>query len=129
MPLIEDPASKLLDQVLAFRNLRHDVIASNIANANTPGYKAFDVILRERVGAMKPIEPKRTHPRHMTQSESASPGGLRFERSREPARLDGNNVSLDLELGKLMENRVMYEVGMELMDRWGSLKTIAREVR
>ena len=129
MPLIEDPASKLLDQVLAFRNLRHDVIASNIANANTPGYKAFDVILRERTGAMQPIEPNRTHPRHMTQSGSASSGGLRFERSSEPARLDGNNVSLDQELGKLMENRVMYEVGMELMDRWGSLKTIAREVR
>ncbi len=129
MPLIEDPASKLLDQVLAFRNLRHDVIASNIANANTPGYKAFDVILREHAGAMKPIEPNRTHPRHLTQSDPASPGGLRFERSREAARLDGNNVSLDQELGKLMENRVMYEVGMELMDRWGSLKTIAREVR
>ncbi len=129
MPLIEDPIAKLVEQVLGFRNQRHEVIASNIANANTPGYKAFDVILRERVDGMKPLEPTRTHARHLSQSESTTSESIRLERSREPARLDGNNVSLDQELGKLLENRVMYEVGMELRDRWGGLKKIAREVR
>ena len=57
------------------------------------------------------------------------PIDTRLVRSSNPARLDGNNVSVDQELGKLLENRTMYEVGMELMDRWGSLKKIAREVR
>ncbi len=129
MPLIEDPTSKLIEQLLGFRNLRHDVIASNIANASTPGYKAFDLILQERMDGMEPIEPIRTHPRHMSQSEAPSLKGTRLLRSRDPARLDGNNVSVDQELGKLLENRTMYEAGMELLDRWGSLKKIAREVR
>lgn len=111
MPLIEDPTSKLIEQVLVFRNLRHDVIASNIANANTPGYKAFDLVLQEQMDETMPLDRSR------------------LVRSREPARLDGNNVSVDQELQKLLENRTMYEVGMELMDRWGSLKKIAREVR
>ena len=111
MPLIEDPTSKLIEQVLGFRNLRHDVIASNIANANTPGYKAFDLVLEEKMHGTQPVD--RT----------------RLVRSSNPAGLDGNNVSMDQEIGKLLENRTMYEVGMELMDRWGSLKKVAREVR
>ena len=111
MPMIPDPTSKLIEQVLGFRNLRHDVIASNIANANTPGYKAFDLVLQKQMDETTPLDRSR------------------LVRSREPARLDGNNVSLDQELRKLLENRTMYEVGMELMDRWGSLKKIAREVR
>ena len=129
MPLIADPLGTLLKQVLAFRNLRHDTIASNIANANTPGYKAFDVVLREQVNGMKPLEPTKSHSRHMSMDAADGSQGVRVVRSREPARLDGNNVSLDQELAKLMENRAMYQVGMELLDRWGNLKPVARDVR
>ncbi len=111
MPMIPDPTSKLIEQVLGFRNLRHDVIASNIANANTPGYKAFDLVLQEQIDKMTPLDRSR------------------LVRSREPARLDGNNVVVDQELQKLLENRTMYDVVMELMDRWGSLKKIAREMQ
>ena len=129
MPLINDPLGKLLGQVLAFRNLRHDTIASNIANANTPGYKAFDIVLREQVDGMKPLEAAQSHPRHMSLDAAEASQGARIVRSRAPARLDGNNVSLDHELAKMMENRVMYQVGMELLDRWGNLKPVARDVR
>ena len=128
MPMIKDPLSALEKQALGFRNQRHDVIASNIANANTPGYKAFDIVLQERVEGIKPLQPLRTDPRHMAATAPKNPPGIQIQRSRDPARLDGNNVSLDKELVKMMENRVMYQVGMELMDRWGSLKRIAREM-
>jgi len=128
MPLIEDSTSKLIEQVLGFRNLRHDVITANVANANTPGYKAFDLILQKRMDGMA-LEPTRTNARHLTQEESPRLKGTRLVPSPAPARLDGNNVSLDQEFGKLLENRMLYEAGMELMDRWGSLKKVAREVR
>jgi flagellar basal-body rod protein FlgB len=130
MPLIEDPLTKLMEQVMGFTNLRQDVIASNIANANTPGYSAFDIVLRETMDGSKKLEPATSHPRHMSMNASSStPTGASVERSREPARLDGNNVSLDKELMKMLENRVRYQVTMELNDRWNGLKRVARDVR
>ena len=64
MPLIENPTSDVLKRVTSFHNVRQATIASNIANANTPGYRAFDLILSDRVNAGR-LEPKRTNPRHM----------------------------------------------------------------
>ncbi len=129
MGLIRDPLKPLLDRALAFQSLRQSVIASNIANANTPGFKAFDLVLRDRLEGLKPLQPTRSHPLHMSASESLNRLGAEVVRSRAAARPDGNNVSLDQEMLKLMENRMRYVATFELMDRWGALGRYAREVR
>ena len=129
MPLIENQTSKLLEHVLAFRNRRHDAISSNIANASTPGYRAFDIALKQKIDGMKPLQPRKSDPRHMSLGGSSDPLGVQVQRSKAPAKLDGNNVSLDHEFLKLLENRTMYQAGMELMDRWGRLNRWARDLR
>jgi flagellar basal-body rod protein FlgB len=129
MPLISNPLSGVLKHVLNFHDQRHDVIASNVANANTPGYKAFDVVLDQHMGGQKQIEPLRSDPRHMVMGASEIAAGARVETSKATARLDGNNVSLDDEFMKLSQNRTMYAVAFELMDRWGGMNKTAREVR
>lgn len=129
MPLIENPLSTILEQVLRHQNARHDVLAANIANANTPGYKAFDLVLREQVEQMTPIAPRQSDPRHQTQSQTLDDIGAKAVRSNAPARLDGNNVSLDDEFVKLTENRMKYQAVFELMDKWEGFGRIAREVR
>jgi len=111
MPLIDNPTLKLLEHVLGFRDQRHDVIAANIANANTPGYKPFDLVLDN---ALAPA------------GESAAHRAVRVGGA---ARLDGNSVSLDNEFVKLTENRMMYQAALELYDRWAGLNGIAREIR
>ena len=119
-----------MEQVLGFVNRRQDLISSNIANANTPGYTAFDIVLKGSMDSAASLQPRTSSPRHMTlESSGSAPTGARLERSSEPARLDGNNVNLDDELRKLLENRIMYQVAMELKDRWGKLKPVARGVR
>ncbi len=129
MGLIENPLSQVLEQVLRHETARHDVIASNIANANTPGYKAFDLVLRESVEQMTPIAAAKSSARHLSQSDSMDDMGGKLVRSDLPARLDGNNVSLDDQFIKLTENRMRYQAIFELMDKWGGLTPIAREVR
>ena len=108
--------------------MRHAAIASNIANANTPGYRAFDVMLSDRVNAGR-LEPKRTNPLHMGLDGQLDRIGAEIERSRRPAGLDGNNVSIEEETLKMTHNRLMYTTGMELLDRWNTLSRIARELR
>ena len=130
MPLINDPLAKVMKHVLGYSSIRHDAIASNIANPSTPGYKAFDVVLRERVGGGKELTPRTSHPRHMAMGVGGTERtGAEIVRSKAPAKLDGNNVNLDVELMKMLENRVLYQASMELMDRWGALKPYAREVK
>jgi flagellar basal-body rod protein FlgB len=129
MPLIENPTIDRLKRVLEFHNKRHDVLTSNIANASTPGYRAFDLVLKKELDAGKPLEPKRTDPRHQTLNAKLSRIPAELERSDAPGRLDGNNVSLEQEFLRMVENRTRYEAGMELLDRWSALNRLARETR
>jgi flagellar basal-body rod protein FlgB len=128
MPIIENPTQELLERALAFRDARHTLIASNIANSNTPGFSAFDAVLREQLDGSRPLQLQQTSPQHLGGDE-LDRAGAEMVRSRTPARLDGNNVSLDEELVKLLENRTMYQAGFELLDRWASLTAVARDVR
>ncbi len=129
MGLIDNPLSSALEKVLAHHSLRHDVIASNIANANTPGFTAFDLVLRSRLDQAAPLAVRTTDSRHMTSSQSLEETGSQLQKSRDPAGLDGNNVSLEQEFLKLSENGMLYQVAFELMDKWGGLNPIARDTR
>jgi flagellar basal-body rod protein FlgB len=129
MPLIENPTAARLKRVLEYHNKRHDVIASNVANANTPGYRAFDLVLKKELDGGRPLEPSRNDPRHLSLNAELTRIPAKLEQSDAPGRLDGNNVSLEQEFLRMVENRTRYEAGMELLDRWGALNRIAREVR
>ncbi len=128
MGLINNPTATLLEHVLGFRDQRHDAMVSNIANATTPGYKSFDLVLSERLDGMKPLAAKTTHPKHMTMDHSSTPLSSRAVFSKDAARLDGNNVSLEKEFMKMSENRMVYSALMELNDRWGALNPMARDL-
>ena len=129
MGLIDNPLASVLEKVLAYHSQRHDVIASNIANANTPGYTAFDLVLRHRLDQASPLEVRTSDPRHMTSSEGTDETGSTLVKSRNPAGLDANNVSLEQEFLKLSENQMLYQVGFELMDKWGNLNPVARDTQ
>ena len=92
--------SRLLARLLEASALRARVISANIANQNTPGYTRqvvqFEDLLREAVG----------------RGDVGLIDGLRpevVEDRRTPARPDGNNVAMELELNSLRENRILYE--------------------
>ncbi len=129
MGLIDNPLASVLEKVLAYHSARHDVIASNVANANTPGYTAFDLVLRDHLQQGSAVEMRVSHPRHMSGSETLQETGAQLIKSREPAGLDGNNVSTEQEFLKLSQNGMLYQVGFELMDKWGNLNPLARDTR
>jgi len=91
--------TKLLQRLLSAADLRARVIASNLANQSTPGYTRrvveFEAKLRSAMdnprGGIDDVEPE-----------------IVLDRDS-PARPDGNNVTLELELNALRENRLLYE--------------------
>jgi flagellar basal-body rod protein FlgB len=102
MSLIEDPSSRLLGALLDAAALRARVLAGNVANQNTPGYTRqvvrFEELLRSAIDSGRATEAvARTAPE--VAADTAT-----------PARADGNNVNLELELSAARENRLLYEM-------------------
>jgi flagellar basal-body rod protein FlgB len=129
-------------KALVVRAERQRVIASNIANADTPGYSArelnFKETLTELTGSgraqmpMKSAAPSganlKTHAQHMTlqpmQSQEAELGaGTKLiYAANSQASLDSNSVDLDRERASFVDNSVRYEATLRFIN--GNSKTL-----
>lgn len=96
MPSFGTEAISALQTSMRFRMARESVLASNIANADTPGYRRRDLSF-EGVLSSTRTEMNRTHKGHLPArgGDAASP---RVELGRRGTRPDGNGVDLDQEL-------------------------------
>ncbi len=110
-----------LNTSLNLRLAQENVIASNIANADTPGYKAkaieFETAFREALNAGNPMGIERTHPGHRA-PQSTDP--VRPEIYDDPngvESLDGNTVDRSTEMAKMSENQILYDASAELLKR------------
>lgn len=105
------------------RSTKHNVVMSNIANMDTPNYKAFDVIIEEEMektkGAGHTTSVKRTHQKHLSGRNGAM-GDVQptlEETEQTTLRKDGNTVDLDREMAKLSENNLMYDALAQVISK------------
>jgi len=116
---------KGVDKLLNYLNYawkRHKVILGNIANADTPNYVKRDVIFQLEE---PPVKLKTTNPKHI-------PNFSRFETRvvELRTRLEGNdknNVSIEEEMAKLIQNRFAYETYLRFAT--GSLNTLNKVIK
>lgn len=101
-------------QVLKLRAYRQQLLASNVANADTPNYKAVDIDFEQELkriagknsGALK-LET--TNQKHLQSNTGNALGAKVLYRANAEANIDGNTVNLDVERAKLAENAFRYE--------------------
>jgi flagellar basal-body rod protein FlgB len=105
---------KTLEGQLRASTLRHGVIASNIANVDTPGYKARDVKFNETLNEAT-IELRSTQPGHMAPSGQIAAGSVNEEQRASWG--DQNNVELDMEVAKMTENAVFFQAATTLLSK------------
>ena len=116
MPMLDDIGLfKLADKRLAWVDHRQRLLAQNIANADTPGWKPLDLTpfaatLRQ---ASQPIA--RTDPGHLGPSPEAEATARRKEAERAP---DGNAVSLDEQLAHLAQTETAHELAGDLYKKY-----------
>jgi flagellar basal-body rod protein FlgB len=103
---------RILEHLLRVTALRHGVIASNIANADTPHYRAKDLVFGDALSDAS-LELRTTHVKHVSHNP-AVPGGGTVVESGEPWA-DGNTVELDLEVGRMTENALRYQAGITML--------------
>jgi flagellar basal-body rod protein FlgB len=90
--------------------VRQSTVAQNIANANTPGYKAVDVEPFEATLASTRLEMTRTRPSHMTPASTAPGEAETREEVSWQVVHSGNSVSLEQQLMKSSEISGAYSV-------------------
>jgi flagellar basal-body rod protein FlgB len=116
------------EQALMVRNQRTEVLASNIANADTPGYKARDIDFRQVLKQQKVEMPtmKATQAGHFqTASNRVSPQYIQYRQVTQPS-LDGNTVDIQQEQLQFSNNAARYEATMRFLN--GKIKGLQKAV-
>jgi flagellar basal-body rod protein FlgB len=109
----------LLGRSLNLRASRHDVLSSNIANIETPGYRARDIKFEEELrkadGGARSTVLASTHPGHIAPDTGRSSNPEVFMVSNDSGSLDQNSVGVDSQMVKLSANSMMYSVAARFM--------------
>lgn len=129
-----DATLRFHQTALNARAFRQQVIASNIANADTPNYKARDLDFREALaGALgakggDALALKTTSPRHIPGGGATDPltAALKY-RNEEQGAVDGNTVNMDVERSAFAENSVQYQASLTFIN--GMLTTMQRAIQ
>ena len=102
-----DSVISAIQKALHAASIRQDVIASNIANADTPGYKAKHIPFKDILNAQSNnIQLKTTNSRHIKLSNDFS-RFIKDEQSDYLVKNDKNNVKLDTEMTLLAKNTIL----------------------
>lgn len=112
------------ETALNLRAQRQQLIASNIANADTPNYKARDFdfnsalqgALSRSANATSPTELVKTTKAHLDAAKTESIGGAPLlYRNIAQGNVDGNTVDMDVERNQFTDNAVRYEAGLTMI--------------
>lgn len=133
---IFDKTTDGLAAAINFRQLRHGVTSSNIANAETPGYKAkvveFEDALARAIDLDGAGKMTATAPEHFALGPG-SIGKARADVYDNPdvnVTNDKNTVDLEKEMASLQENSIMYKAALQLINKkLGALRYAVSEGR
>jgi flagellar basal-body rod protein FlgB len=116
----------LLAFSMRLRSMRHELLAGNIANVDTPGYRAKDIDFAAALRAIAspenaPVQPGAAGIQLVSARPLDFPQGdpldslIRVQEAE--AKLDGNSVDLDRQIATLVENSLSYETSLALLGR------------
>lgn len=123
-----DTALGIESKALAFREKRGEILAANLANADTPNFKARDLdfksVLKQSLASGVPLE--RTHAGHIAPQQQVFGANVMY-RNPNQASLDGNTVESHVEQAKYAENAVQYQASLHFIGgKFADLMTALR---
>jgi flagellar basal-body rod protein FlgB len=114
----------VLSDLVGARSQRHQVLASNVSNIDTPGYEPKDVDFQNLVESMqgKAVRMARTNRKHLPAS---APGGAGLS-----VVTTGDRVDMDKQMVSIAENHLMHNAAIEMLARkFRGLQNVLREGR
>ncbi|RIW36402.1 flagellar basal body rod protein FlgB [Bacillus salacetis] len=116
-----------LENGLNYSSAKQKAISQNIANVDTPNYKAKTVSFKEQLNAsISTMEANRTNPRHFEFSGSGK-GTLNIRNNPFQYNHNGNGVDIDKEMSEMASNQIYFNALSDRMNgKFNSLKTVIR---
>ena len=116
---------------LGIRSRRTELLASNIANADTPGFKARDLDFNDALQNAKSragVHLDRTHDSHKSaQSFSMAQSGELFRVGNQPDTGDGNTVDAEVERNLFMKNSMEYQASLDFLN--SKISTLRKAIK
>lgn len=120
---IEDKTLKALAASLNFRQMRQEILAANVANAETPGYKSkvvdFEAALQRALDVDGNLEMLTSDSEHFDVGNGGF-DNLQPEIYDDPNGIvseDGNTVDKEAELAKMAENKILFDASVQLLNK------------
>jgi flagellar basal-body rod protein FlgB len=117
-------------QALVLRGHRAEVLAGNVANADTPHYRARDIDFEEALGrardAADPAVPRTTNSRHIGSLDPGARFNTFFRETDQPTP-DGNTVQIEVEQAEYTKNAVKFQASAQFFD--GALRGLRQALR
>ena len=132
MPITIDNALGIHPQALTLRSQRAEVLAANLANADTPNYKARDIDFKSVLSAAQDTTTGTALPMaasnaaHMQPLASQSSAELLYRNPRQPS-VDGNTVDSQVEYTEFARNALQYQSSLTFLG--GQIKTLLTAIR
>ncbi|MBT3585470.1 MAG: flagellar basal body rod protein FlgB [Halobacteriovoraceae bacterium] len=120
---VNDATLKALAASLNFRQMRQEVIASNIANAETPGYKSKRIDFEAALARALDIEKQQSLNTDDDNHFNVGGGGFdnlqpeTYEDSNGVVSNDGNTVDREAEMALMAKNKILYDASVQLLNK------------
>ena len=120
MPISFDRAFSIHDDALLLRGQRSSILASNIANVDTPHYKARDIDFGSVLRSASQQQSDRvvlasTHRDHIAPANAITEPVLKYRNPLHPS-LDGNTVDAHVEQARFAENAMLYQTSFTFLN-------------
>jgi len=126
-----DKAFGFQERALGLRGYRQQLLASNIANADTPNYKAVDIdfakTLKAAQSAQMNFELAKTSPMHLDGKNAAVGGVKPMYRTTVQPSIDGNTVDSNIEQAQFSENALNYMATLQFIS--GQIRNVQEALR
>lgn len=131
MAISLENALGMREQALRLRSERANVLSSNLANADTPNYKARDIDFRAemqaRMGRSDLAMARTTNPRHIQISRNGQGEYDRLYRTPSQPSIDGNTVEEHVEHAEFMKNSLEFQVAFTMLN--SSIKGLRKAIK
>ncbi len=131
MPINFDSAFGIHEKTMTLRSYRSGILAANLANADTPNYKARDLDFSSILGQAAESNNwqglKVAHPRHIGDGDNGLSGSdLKYRVPMQPT-IDGNTVDPQLEQAAFTKNAMAYQASLHFLN--GRVKGLMTAIR
>lgn len=119
MAISFDKALGIHAQALEVRTQRAEILANNLANADTPGFKARDIdfrrILQEQMGEQESLPMQTTNGQHLPHGSMQAADALLYRNPLQPS-VDGNTVETQREIAEFSKNALDFQASFQFLN-------------